>query len=143
MLPFLPKRLAQLLRGSTCINLADLLPAENGYAIDESNEPQLLLDGRLVLNGTVKKPRKEITDIVSWVSEDFSIYSLIVCTSSPHRWRDLATYKLLILRTYRQFQGYAWLAYDKAFRQHAAATNLGDWSYSQCLHQQRRLVVTQ
>ena len=109
------------------INLADLLPAENSYAFDESNEPQLLLDGRLVLTGTVKKPRKEITDIVSWV-EAFAIYSLIVCTSSPHRWRDLATYKLLILRTYRQFQGYAWLAYDKAFRQHAAATNLGDWS---------------
>ncbi len=35
-----------------------------------------------------------------------------------------SVYKLFILRTYRQFQGYAWLVYDKAFREHAAATNL-------------------
>ena len=75
----------------------------------------------------IKKPRKEIVDIVSWV-EALSIYTLIVCTSIPRRWRDLTTYKLLILRTYRQFQSTAWLTYDKAFRQHAAALNLTDWS---------------
>jgi hypothetical protein len=40
----------------------------------------------------------------------------------------LSSYKLLILRTYRQFAGYAWCDYDKAFRQHAAATRLLDWS---------------
>ena len=29
---------------------------------------------------------------------------------------------------YRQFSGRVWLAYDQAFRQHAAATKLVDWS---------------
>ena len=46
----------------------------------------------------------------------------------PHRWRDLMSYKLLILHTHRQFTGQVWLAYDKSFRGHAAATKLIDWS---------------
>ena len=37
-------------------------------------------------------------------------------------------YKLLILRMYRQFQGNAWLTYDRAFRENAAAARLTDWS---------------
>jgi hypothetical protein len=53
---------------------------------------------------------------------------VIVCSYFPNRWRDLSSYKLLILRSYRQFAGYAWCDYDKAFRQHAAATRLLDWS---------------
>ena len=123
--PILAKTVGAITAGKY-INLADLLP-ENSYAVDKSNEPHLLLNGCLVLTGMIKKTRKEIVDIVSWV-EAFSIYTLIVCTSTPRRWRDLTTYKLLILRTYRQFQSTAWLTYDKAFRQHAAALNLTDWS---------------
>ena len=46
----------------------------------------------------------------------------------PHRWKDLQLYQLLILWTYRQFTGRVWLAYDRAFREHAAVTNLTDWS---------------
>ena len=34
---------------------------------------------------------------------------------------------MMILRTYRQFTGRVWLAYDRALREHAAATNLMDW----------------
>ena len=37
-------------------------------------------------------------------------------------------YQLLILRTFRHFSGTVWLAYDQAFREHAAATHLMDWS---------------
>ena len=48
--------------------------------------------------------------------------------AGPLRWRDLTLYKLLILRTYRQFQGNTWLTYDRAFREHAAAARLTDWS---------------
>ena len=69
----------------------------------------------------------DIDDITSW-SEAFSIYSLILASHYPSRWRDLTSYKLLILRTYRQFQGNAWLTYDRAFREHAAAARLTDCS---------------
>jgi len=64
---------------------------------------------------------------VAWM-EAFSIYSSIVASHFPRRSKDLSQYKLLILRTYRQFGGKVWLSYDKAFREHAAAINNVDWS---------------
>jgi len=86
----------------------------------------MLLNGRLVLTSP-KKPKRHIEDISSWL-EAFSVYSLILSSHFPQRWRDLLQYQLLILRTYHQFAGRVWLAYDRAFRKHAAATNLTDWS---------------
>ena len=60
--------------------------------------------------------------------EAFFIFYLILCSNFPHRWRELTSYKLLILRTYRQFSGFCWLNYDRAFREHAATIKLNDWS---------------
>lgn len=37
-------------------------------------------------------------------------------------------YKLLILRTYGEFGGRVSLSYDRAFREHAAASKITDWS---------------
>ena len=76
---------------------------------------------------SAKKQRRRIEDIVTW-SEAFTIFTLILTSYFPHRWKDLTSYKLLILRTYRLFSGRVWLAYDQVFRQHAAATKLMDWS---------------
>ena len=42
------------------------------WLLDDFSEPQLLLDGRQVLTGSARKPRKEITDILSWV-EAFTV----------------------------------------------------------------------
>ena len=64
---------------------------------------------------------------MTW-SEAFTIFTLILTFYFPPRWKDLTSYKLFILRTYRQFSGRVWLAYDQAFRQHAAATKLVNWS---------------
>ena len=106
------------------IDLGDLLPSTVASA---EPEPQLLFDGRLVLSSTPKKPKCRIEDITTWM-ETFSVYCLIMISFFPHRSRDLLQYKLLILRTYRQFSGKVWLAYDRAFREHAAAANVVDWS---------------
>ena len=116
------KIVSQIVAGKF-IDLAELLSVN----LRESEaEPQLLFNGRIVLSST-KRPKRKIDDILAW-SEAFSIFSLILATHFPSRWRDLTLYKLLILRTYRQFQGNAWLAYDRAFREHAAAARLTDWS---------------
>ena len=101
------------------INLGDLLP-DNSWATDDFNEPQLLLDGRLVVTVAARKPRNEIHDILSWV-EAFTVYSVILTSHFSHRCA-------IWPRTYRQFSGSAWCEYDKAFRQHAAASKLSDWS---------------
>ena len=90
-------------------------------------EPQLRLDGRLVLTTLPKKQRLRIDDIASW-TEAFTIFSLVLTTFFPQRWKDLTVYKLLILRIYRHFNGRVWFAYDQAFREHVAATRLLDWS---------------
>ena len=58
----------------------------------------------------------------------FSIFYPILCSHFPHHWRDLPSYKLLILRTYRQFGGSCRLNYDLAFREQALAVKLTDWS---------------
>ena len=105
------------------IDLAELLSVN---LRESESEPQLLFDGRIVLSST-KRPKRKIDNILAWL-EAFSIFSLILATHFPSRWRDLTLYKLLILRTYRQFQGNAWLAYDRAFREHAAAARITDWS---------------
>ena len=74
-----------------------------------------------------KKRKRLITDTASWM-EAFSIFYLILCLSFPHRWRDLTSYKLLILGTYHHFSGFCWLDYDQAFWEHAAAEKVNDWS---------------
>ena len=117
------KLVAQIVAGKY-IDLSDLLAAN---LVQKEPEPQLLLDGRLVLTSQPKKQRRRINDIASWM-EAFSIFSLILVSYFPTRWKDLTQYKLLILRTYRHFSGRVWLAYDQAFREHAAATRLTDWS---------------
>ena len=87
-------------------------------------EPQLLLDGRLVITSHPKKQKRRIEDIAAWM-EAFPIFSLILVSHFRHRWKDLTQYQLLILCTFRHFAGNT---YDKAFREHAAATRLSDWS---------------
>ena len=74
-----------------------------------------------------KKPKRYIEDISGWV-EAFSVYCFVLTTHFPNRSKDLLLYRVLILQTYRQFTGRVWLAYDRAFREHTATTNLTDWS---------------
>ena len=121
--PIPAKYVTHILAGKY-VDLSDLLPLNNALV---EPEPQVFLDGRVLSISAPKKNKRQIDDIVSWM-EAFSIYCLILASSFPQRWPDLMRYKLLILRTHRQFGGKVWLAYDKAFREHAAATKLTDWS---------------
>ena len=60
--------------------------------------------------------------------EAFSIFALVMVTHFLHRWKDLLQYQLLILHTFCHFSGKVWLVCDQAFREHAAAIRLTDWS---------------
>ncbi|XP_068711889.1 uncharacterized protein [Montipora foliosa] len=121
--PVPAKIVAQIVAGKFT-DLSDLLAVN---LVQKDPEPQLLLDGRLVLTSQPRKQRRRIEDIASWM-EAFAIFSLILVNHFPHRWKDLMQYQLLILRTYRHFSGRVWLDYDRSFREHAAATRLTDWS---------------
>ena len=119
-----PVKLVSQIVAGKYIDLSKLLPANLQL---KEPEPQLMLDGRLVLTSQPKKPRCRIDDIATW-SEAFAIFSLILVTHFPHRWKDSMQYQLLILRTHQHFTGQVWLTYDQAFREHAAATRLTNWS---------------
>lgn len=119
-----PSKLVTQIQSGKYVDLSELLAAN---LVHLESEPQLLLDGRLILTTPPKKQRRRIEDITSW-TEAFSIFSLVLMAYFPQRWRDLTMYKLLILRIHRQFNGRVWFSYDEAFRQHAAATRLVDWS---------------
>ena len=64
---------------------------------------------------------------MSWC-EAFLVSSLILTKTFPHHWNVLMAYKLLILWTYQEFGGRVWLSYDQAFREHAPASKITDWS---------------
>ena len=119
----IPPKLVNQIQAGKYIDLSELLTPN---LLQAQSEPQLLFDGRVVLTST-RKPRRKIEDIVSWC-EAFTVFSLILTKTFPHRWNDLMAYKLLILRTYREFGGRVWLSYDRAFREHAAASKINDWS---------------
>ena len=121
--PVPAKLVAQIVAGKY-IDLSDLLAAN---LVQREPEPQLLFDGRLVLTSQPKRQQRRIEDIASWM-EAFAIFSLILVSHFPNRWKDLMQYQLLILRTYRHFSGRVWPTYDQAFREHAAASRLADWS---------------
>ena len=118
--PVPPKLVTQIV-ANKFVEFSDLLSI-NIDQLQSDSEPQLVFDGRLVLTSTPKKPQKRIEDISGWM-EAFSVYCCVLTAHFPNHVKDLLLYQMLILRTYRQFSGRVWLAYDRAFREHAAATN--------------------
>ena len=66
----MPFKVVSQITAGKFVNLEELL-AEN-IPVSEP-EPQLWFDGRLVLSHTPKKPRRQISDITSWM-EAFSIF---------------------------------------------------------------------
>ena len=117
--PVPPKLVNQIVAGKY-VDLSELLAANLEHS---KSEPQLLMDGRLVLTAPPKKHHRRVEDIASWM-EAFTIFSQVLTSNFPHRWRDLTLYKPLILCTYRHFNGRVWHAYDQAFREHAAPQSL-------------------
>ena len=75
------KLVTQIVSGKY-IDLSELLAVN---LVQKDREPQLLLDGRLVLTSQPKKQRRHIKDIASWM-EAFTIFSLILVSRFPHCW---------------------------------------------------------
>jgi len=86
--PVPAKLVAQIVAGKY-IDLSDLLAVN---LVQREPEPQLLFDGRLVLTSQPKKQQRRIEDIASWM-EAFAIFSLILVSQFPNRWKDLMQYQ--------------------------------------------------
>lgn len=104
----IPAKLVSQIRSGKFVNLSELVAAN---LVSSETKPQLMLDGHLVLSAS---PRRLIEDITTWM-EAFTVFSLVLTSFFPHRWKDLTLYKLLILRIYRQFSGRFGLLTTKLF----------------------------
>ena len=76
--PLLAKLVAQIM-ASKYVDLSELMAVN---LVQKDPEPQLLLDGRLLLTSQSKKQRRRTEDIALWM-EAFAIFSLV--SSFPHR----------------------------------------------------------
>lgn len=65
-----PAKLVSQIRSGKFIELSELLAAN---LVSSKTEPQLMLDGRLVLSAPPKKPRRHIEDITTWM-EAFTVF---------------------------------------------------------------------
>ena len=116
-----PYKIVSKITAGLFVDLADLFP-DNIRA--HEIQPKACLEGKLAVSG-FKKRVIEITDIITWI-EAFIIFSMILCHTSPSRWKDLNQYKLLIIHTARRFSDKLRLHYDIAFRKEAAASGSTD-----------------
>ena len=122
-----PPKLVNQIVSNKFVEFSDLLSKNIEQSQTDNYDPQLCFDGRFYLTSTPKKPKRRIEDISGWM-EAFSVYCCVLMAHFPTRAKDLLLYQMMILRTHRQFTGRVWLSYDRAFCEHAAATNLTDWS---------------
>ena len=90
-----PYKIVSKITAGLFLDLADRFP-DNIRA--QEIEPQACFEGKLAVSGS-KKRVIEITDIITWI-EDFIIFSMILCHTSPSRWKDLNQYKLHIIHAF-------------------------------------------
>ena len=83
------KLVAQIVAGKY-VDLSELLAVN---LVQKDPEPQLLLDGRLVLTSQPKKQRRRIEDIASWM-EAIAIFSLTFASPSMSVFSSASAYNL-------------------------------------------------
>lgn len=112
-LPPIPGKIAEKIWKREFIEMETLLPMRLGVP-----EPTL---GDLVA-GEKKKSRekKVISKAQEWVV-CFNTYIAIITTREPDRVKDLLAYASLIVKSSMDYEGDAWLQYDRFFRRQAAA----------------------
>ena len=119
-----PYKIVSKITAGLFVDLADLF---SDKIRAQEIQPKACLEGKLAVSGS-KKRVIEITDIITWI-EAFIIFCMILCHTSPSRWKDLNQYKLLIIHTARRFSDKLRLHYDVAFRKEATASGPTVWSH--------------
>ena len=112
----IPQKLVNKIVALEYIEMKQLLPEswlfeDNAHCCDKRDRP--------------KKP--EITNIFSWL-HCYSALVGVLASRYPHKVAQLMAYQSTIVKCHSDFEGSAWMAYDRAFRRQAAAKKTLDWS---------------
>ena len=117
-LPPIPPKLVAKIESGKFVDMAELLPDRWGAARSLAGDESLRAP---------KSRRRTVTTILEWV-QCFSIYLTVIANKQPQRIPDLLAYQRLIIESQMEYQGEAWMGYDRRFRQRAMANPHISWS---------------
>ena len=112
----LPKKLVTRIQALDFIEMNEML--------QESWIPEAQ-DASLVLRRPSR--RAPITDILAW-TECFALMAAVLAEKFPDKAPQLFAYLRRIVHAARNFQGSAWVAYDRLYRRQALARHSLDWA---------------
>eukprot|EP00731_Ephydatia_muelleri_P000372 Em0001g372a len=115
----LPARLVKRILEFEFVEMADMLP--NAW----QEESQSGTDGNPMVRRLVR--RAPLTEITLWL-EGFARLASVLTTKHPTKSAELWAYQSAIIRAARNFEGTAWVAYDRQFRREALARKDLNWS---------------
>ena len=76
----------------------------------------------------LRRPRRmPVTEILPWL-ECFARLASVLCTKYPSKAGELWAYQTSIIKVARNFEGVAWVAYDRQYRREALARRDLNWS---------------
>ena len=125
-LPTVPKRLYSRMVEWKFIDLAELQPQGTLETVQQEPDQKLLVlpAGGLQLTRSRKKP---IKDLSTWI-QCFVVYLGVMSKKHPSAVPEMLAYMLTIIRAAQEFEDPAWILYDAAYRDKAAATKNLKWS---------------
>ena len=119
-LPPVPARLVTRIEAGEFIDMAELSPDKLGLTKSTLNDDQAK---------SSKPRRRTVTSILEW-TQCFATYMAVICRKQPERMPDMLGYLILIIEANMEYEGEAWLGYDRRFRQRAASDPSTVWSQS-------------
>ena len=114
-----PQKLAKRILDLEYVEMSELLPETWGLEPD-ATYPCCHETRRQACRGPV-------TDILLWV-ECYSSLIAVLATKFPQHIGDFMTYQKTIIKACKNFEGTAWVVYDRCYRRRAAATKSLDWA---------------
>jgi len=110
--PAVPATLVRKIRAMEFIDMEDFSPNQLGIPANHQGEEA---------SRTSSKGRtRTVSSIVEWL-QCYAIYLSVMCRVHPEKIPDMLAYQIIILEASLEFEGNAWLGYDRRFRQNAAA----------------------
>ena len=107
------------------IDLVELRPLGSLETLTHDSDPQRLI---LTENFELKKVRKKpIRDILTWM-QCFAVYIAATSRQFPEAVPEMLAYMLFIMKKAPEVEDQAWIVYDHAYREKAAATGNRKWS---------------
>ena len=117
----LPAKLSRRIRDLEFVEMADMLPD----SWQDEAQPLVVVDTQLTPRRVGRKA--VVQDISQW-TECFARMAAVLVTWYPSKSHELWAYLASIVRAARNFEGSAWVAYDRQYRREALARKDLDWS---------------